>query len=106
MAQASKRQRQMRRLKRRISLSNRHSKIIGSKLTEANHLLLGVLAQSGGEVTVTTGTLEQIVKDFAHMAWVVEKGRADNELVVKLVSDGLTEADKETLEQTTEAGSL
>ena len=46
-------------------------------------VLLGVLAQSGGEVTVTEGTMRQV--DPRTMAFEIVDGKAPGEKIVRLI---------------------
>jgi hypothetical protein len=50
-------------------------------------VLLTVLAQSGGEVTITKGTSDQVVADLARLTWAIEPGKEANEYVVRVVTD-------------------
>lgn len=48
--------------------------------------LLAVLAQSGGEVTITQGTIDQVGQNFDQLGFVVvKKDEPANEYVVRLV---------------------
>lgn len=52
---------------------------------QAYATLLAVLAQKGGEVVITQGTLDQVSQNYERLAWVVEKGKTPNEFIVKLI---------------------
>ena len=69
---------------------------------QAYATLLAVLAQKGGEVVITQGTIDQVSENYNHLAWVVEKGKETNEYIVRLidatpesVSDAATGGDGE-----------
>jgi hypothetical protein len=47
-------------------------------------LLLAVLAQSGGEVTVTQGTIDQVGMNLPNLGYVVVGGKAEKEFIVRL----------------------
>jgi hypothetical protein len=49
-------------------------------------VLLTVLAQNGGEVTITKGTSDQVVADLARLTWAIEPGKEANEYVVRVVT--------------------
>jgi hypothetical protein len=48
-------------------------------------ILLAVLAQSGGEITVTQGTLNQVGANMQQLGYIVTKGTVENEFIVRLV---------------------
>ena len=56
-----------------------------TRAEEAVKLLVAVLAQQGGEVTITTGTLDQVRSD---MDFKVEPGEKPNELKIIALTSG------------------
>ena len=50
--------------------------------------LMAVLAQHGGEVTVTVGTLEQVNAEYAHLGFEVVPTAEGKEFVVKMTHSG------------------
>jgi hypothetical protein len=64
--------------------------------TKTHLILLAVLAQSGGEVTVTDGTLQQVGMNLATLDFAILAGKQKGESIVRLV-DG-----KETAPSTPE----
>ena len=53
-------------------------------------LLLTVLAQSGGEIVVTKGTIDQVGMNLLNLGYVVVGGKEENEFIVRL-TEGKTE---------------
>ncbi len=53
--------------------------------TRMRLILLGVLGQLGGEVTVTTGTIDQIGERIDDFDYAILEGKAPNESIVKLI---------------------
>lgn len=48
-------------------------------------LLLALLAQAGGELTVTAGTLEQVGQNLQDLSYVMVPGKESNEFIVRMV---------------------
>ena len=48
-------------------------------------ILVACLAQSGGEITVTQGTLDQCAKNLEELDYVIGPGKEKNEFIVRLV---------------------
>ena len=86
MAQASPIKRQMKRIKRSNNMLKRELQ----RNTLANYKLFStfmmVLAQKGGEVTVTKGTAEQVLASMARLSYVVEPGLDSNEFIIRQVT--------------------
>ena len=122
MAQNSKRLRQQRRLKQRASIAERKStqteQLLKSALDYAEQVLnnvvqqkfvvqttlLAVLAQQGGEVEITKGTLEQ-ARDDKSLDWEfgVKSGEPDV-LVVKLLQGRNSDSGEQWPPQSAEPG--
>lgn len=47
--------------------------------------LLAVLAQKGGDVTVTQGTINQVNANYANLSYVVVPGETEGEFIVRMV---------------------
>ena len=78
-----------RRQRRTISLLTRQARQLLADLQKTHLTLLGVLAQSGGEVTVTKGTLAQVTRQ---MSWQMVPGANEHEFIVRVV-EGSSEED-------------
>ncbi len=48
-------------------------------------LLMAVLSQSGGEVTITKGTIDQVGENLPRLGYALVKGAAENEVIVRIV---------------------
>src|ERR1700680_1939422 len=48
-------------------------------------LLMAILAQHGGEVVVTKGTIEQVGANLPNLGYTMVKGAAENEFIVRLL---------------------
>lgn len=91
MAQSRKgksRQRHIRKLKR---LGTQAKHVLKSRTVDYFNVvtaLLGVLAQSGGEITITQGTASQAVQEFVkgQLSWAIVPGKVEGEFVVRLVT--------------------
>ncbi len=82
---ASRNANRKRRIRRNITLLRRAGYAEAVAKQKALIHLMAVLAQSGGEVTVTKGTIDQIMADLSKMSYSVDKGTVENELVFRLV---------------------
>ena len=49
-------------------------------------VLLTVLAQQGGEITVTKGTMDQVAGELMGLTYAAEKGKVENEYVVRVIT--------------------
>jgi len=52
----------------------------------AELLVMEMLAQAGGEVTLTKGTIEQVVQNLPLLDFTIGPGVNENEIVVKLTT--------------------
>lgn len=110
MAQDSKKQRRLRRQRRQISLFGMNL-TLGKRLTQMEQtlklfaqqegqtrmLLLGLLAQHGGELKLTKGTLDSVVQNIKGLNWETSPNPADaNELVVRLVETEAAESSEQS----------
>lgn len=50
-------------------------------------ILIACLAQSGGSITITKGTINQAGMNLAHLDYAVVDGTTENDSIVKLVDD-------------------
>ena len=85
MPTASRNERRKRRQRRTISLLTRQSNRLQEQFQKTHFTLLGVLAQSGGEVTVTKGTLQQVLDRLKFLNWQTIAGKEENEYVVRVI---------------------
>src|SRR5258707_603370 len=69
------------------------------KSAEVFAIFLAVLAQSGGEVTVTKGTLEQVGQNLVRLGYTVVPGKDENEFVVRML-EGESGPDVATVPET------
>ena len=87
MPQDSKRKRYARKLRRSRTLAIRSLKESRIVAFNAHTTLLSVLAQQGGEVTVTLGTFQQVIQDVQKLNWVNAPGANGGEFIVRLVTE-------------------
>src|SRR6266851_4932997 len=85
MARDSRSVRRKRRLRRNVSLMTRALEQSQAGFQKAVTGLLFVLAQSGGEVSITKGTMEQVVAKIQTLGWWIDKGANENEFIVRLI---------------------
>lgn len=102
MSQLPRNQRHKARLKRNVSILSRSLRNLQQQFGQTQTMLLAVLAQSGGEVTITTGTLNQVLPKLATLGWQVMtnplvpgESLVPGEFVVRLVSSGATDAEEQ-----------
>jgi hypothetical protein len=76
--------RRMRRLKRENTLLHRVARANAQQFAQSRMFLLGVLAQNGGEVRVTAGTLKQVVAN-PNLSVEASRNAEDTELTIRLV---------------------
>ena len=94
MPQTSRTVRKHRRIRRESTLTRRQLKAAYAHHAQTLFTLLSVLAQNGGELYITNGTMLQVMKDQMTLQYAVEKGRSDDEMVVRLVHTGVAVADE------------
>jgi hypothetical protein len=71
--------------RRRNNELRRQLRRIATSGQQAYATLLAVLAQKGGEVTVTKGTIDQVTENYKRLGFVVENSKEhDNEFIVRL----------------------
>lgn len=87
MAKASRNLRKQRRQKRQLSIMAHAATHQHSELLKTQMMLLAVLAQKGGEVIVTTGTMQQVLKNYRGMGWTLVPGVEPNERIVRMTED-------------------
>ena len=87
MPQDSKRKRYARKLRRSRTLAIRSLKESRMVAFNAHTTLLSVLAQQGGEVTVTLGTFQQVIRDVQKLNWVNAPGANGGEFIIRLVTE-------------------
>ena len=96
MPSASRNANRKRRQRRNITLLTRGLRAEALDKTKALIHLMSVLAQKGGEVTVTKGTIDQVIHDLKKLSYSVDKGEAENEFIFRLqVATEMPEASKE-----------
>lgn len=81
-------------------VSNRQRRRIADlAITQAQKvhvILLAILAQKGGEITVTQGTLDQVEKEFAELDYqIVPAGKG--EYLIRLLEGGKADAEDQAL---------
>ncbi len=93
MASASRNERRKRRVKRSNSLLKRalkaYEKAFQLENAQKQNVILmmaAVLAQNGGEITITQGTLNQVIENVATLGFQMEPSAVDGEFLVKLVT--------------------
>lgn len=86
MASVSKAQRQKRRVKRTNSLLKRALRNESAERYKAHVILLSVLAQQGGEVTVQPETITQTMNNVHNLAFAIEPNAEKTASVIRLVT--------------------
>lgn len=84
MPTASRAERRKRRIKRNNTLLKASLKRESIDRFKTHSLLMAVLAQKGGEATVTEGTLKQVVDNIRNLGYTVIKGEKDGEFIVRM----------------------
>ena len=87
MATASRNERKKRRQKRTNSLLKQSLKQTYQAHANALVTLFAVLAQRGGSVMVTKGTLEQASQNLNRLSYQVDKGDNEREYIVRVVEN-------------------
>lgn len=87
MATASRNERKKRRQKRTNSLLKQSLKQTYQAHANALVTLFAVLAQRGGSVMVTKGTLEQASQNLNRLSYQVDKGDNEGEFIVRVVEN-------------------
>ncbi len=72
-------------MKRTNSLLKKSLSRASQEQAKAFTILCAVLAQRGGSVMVTKGTLDQAAQNLSRLSYQVEKGEAEGEFIVKVV---------------------
>lgn len=85
MAQASARLKKVRRLKRANTKLRRAIRTVQQDSISHFHLLLVLLAQQGGEATVTRGTIDQVQRNLRTLSYQMVKSAVEGEYVVKML---------------------
>lgn len=101
MAHASPRKRRERRLKRQMTLLERQFtlaqriEMLERSLAQAQQqgssavlLLLAILAQKGGDIEITTGTLDQVKANIANLGWNVRPNPNDKTACLVSLTEG------------------
>ena len=83
MARTSRNQRKKQRTKRNNSVLKREVKQSALASYKLFSTFMMVLAQKGGEVTITKGTAEQVWAELSRLAYVVEPGATENEFIIR-----------------------
>lgn len=86
MPSASRLANRKRRARRNISLLTRQFQQEALGRTKVVIHLLSILAQKGGEITVTKGTIDQVVAGLTQMSYSIDKGETENEFIFRLVT--------------------
>lgn len=85
MPKASRNERRKRQVKRTNSLLKRQLKTVGLEGFKNYIMLCAILAQKGGEITVTAGTPQQAQQDITKLGYTVTPSEVVGELLVRLV---------------------
>jgi len=83
MAQASRNKRKQQRDKRNATTLRRALQRETMNHYKLFSTFMMVLAQKGGEVTITKGTAEQVLAELSRLAYVVEPGATENEFIIR-----------------------
>ncbi len=93
MAQASRRVRRDRRLKRSVTFAKSTQKKILADFQRTYLTLLYVLAQNGGSITVTHGTMMQVMKQAPHLQWHARDG-GEGEVIIEMIEQTTVTTDE------------
>jgi hypothetical protein len=85
MPHTSPAKRKLRRLKRANALGNKAAIRFHGQALKNFQMLMTVLAQKGGEVTVTKGTIAQVMGKLQFLDFAVIKGATDGELIIRML---------------------
>ena len=85
MATISRNRRRKARLKRNNSLLRRALGTESKKSNLSISTLFMVLAQQGGEVTLSKGTVLSVTQDVSKLSYAIDKGKEEGEFTVRLV---------------------
>lgn len=106
MPTASRAERRKRRIKRNNTLLKASLKRESIDRFKTHALLMAVLAQKGGEATVTEGTLKQVVDNIRNLGYTVIKGETDGEFIVRMTEAATPEQVEPPTEDTIVEGAL
>lgn len=87
MAKSSRNERRKRQVKRTNSLLKRQLRGLSVEANKAYLALITILAQKGGEITVTRGTMQQAANDLLTLGFSVSPGADEQDLVIRLVTN-------------------
>lgn len=88
MAKLSRNARHKAKTKRTLSQTRKQLRAMNRAYFNAMSTLLMVLAQKGGEVTVTQGTMQQTIQNLQRLSWRADPSPTDvNEFVVRLIEE-------------------
>jgi len=86
MMRASRNQRKKQRTKRNMTSLRRQLQGVTGEAQKAYVTLLAVLAQKGGEVTITKGTIQQVMENVSHLGYSASPIEgSETDVVVRLV---------------------
>lgn len=90
MAKLSRNARKKARVRRNLSMANRSLKQLQQAYYNTQLTLLMVLAQNGGEIAVTQGTMQQVIPNIKNITWQNFPGANDKEFIVRLLVQELS----------------
>lgn len=101
MAKLPANQRHKARLKRTVTQLQRAFQQLNAQFGQTQTMLLAVLAQHGGDITVTAGTIQQILPKLSVLGWqTVASAETPGEFVVRLVDNTPETAEEPTAADT------
>ncbi len=83
MAHASRNVRKARRLRRNANQAHRTGRKIAFEAQKTFAVLMAVLAQAGGDVTVVKGTLDQVSANLPRLGYTMIAGANAGEFIVR-----------------------
>lgn len=86
MATASRNEKRKRRLRRNVSIYRRALEQTETQRQSIIVTLLAVLAQKGGEITITKGTINQVIENIKSLGFSTTPGATDGEYVVRMTT--------------------
>lgn len=85
MAQDSKRKRREQKMRAKVTGAKHVQKRLIADYQRTYLTLLYVLAQKGGSVTITHGTMLEVMKQAANLRWQAMDGESPGEVVVRIL---------------------
>jgi hypothetical protein len=106
MAKASRNERRKARIKRTNSLLKRQLGLLSQEAHKSYVYLMAVLAQSGGELKVTKGTIQQALENVRTLGYQIVAGETEQDLIIRQVVHSGPVEQSDALPEVTDPNSL